>query len=170
MTGVVMDEMQGRINKVVAEFSSGRAAAASRLYESLLFEKEGGAPEEFEFCGTLIPDQCLEYSAESCDLLEAFVTDARLTELSNGAEPTKDEKGEYRRRVIAQVEDGSADADVIPGYWVRRLRHSDGRDVFALETVKGYSFSGVTNTFHGLFRNVEEALKELSNWGIVVKG
>ena len=62
------------------------------------------------------------------------MTEERLEALSNGADPTDDEKHEYRKRVIAQVEDGSADADVIPEYWVRRLRHTDGREVFAVET------------------------------------
>jgi hypothetical protein len=165
-----MKDMQQTINRVVEEFLSGREAVASGLYESLLFDSQGGVPEEFEFCGTVIPEQCLEYSAENYELLEVFVTDDRLTELSNGAEATGEETKEYRRRILAPVEDGSADADVMPGYWVRCLRHSDGREAFALETVKGYSFSGVTNTFHGIFPKLKEALKELSTWGVVVQG
>lgn len=96
------------------------------------------------------------------------MSDERLEQLWKGAEATEEEKREYRRRVIAQVEKGNGDADVIPGYWVRRLRHTDGVEVFALETVIGYSFSGIENTFHGLFPSVDDALNDLATWGIVV--
>jgi len=164
-----MEDMQRTVDRVVQEFLSGREAVASDLYRSVLFD-EGGAPEDFEFFGTVVPHDYLDYSAEDCCRLEEFVTDDRLTELADGAAATEEEKQEYRRRVMAEVEDGSADAEIISGYWVRRLQHSDGRTVFALGTVKGYSFSGVTYTFHGLFRNVEEAMKDLSTWGVVVQG
>lgn len=72
--------------------------------------------------------------------LKGDVTDERLEALREGAEPAKEERQAYRASVIAQVENGNADADVIPGYWIYTLRHSDGREVFALETVTGYSF------------------------------
>lgn len=164
-----MDDRQPIIDNIVEEFSSGNRAIASALYEEHLFDKEGGAPEEFEFCGTVVPAQYLHYDSNDYDRLEGFVSDDRLTELSNDAEATEEENEEYRKRILAQVEDGCADADVIPGYWVRRLRHTDGREVFALETVKGYSFSGVANTFHGVFPVVDDAFKDLATWGVVMR-
>jgi hypothetical protein len=164
--------MQQTINRIVGLFFSGTQdapALARALYEEFLFGEEDGARENFESCGTVIPNEQMEYDGDAADRLGGFVTSARLDALWDDAEPTEDERQEYRRRVIAQVKDGSADADVIPGYWVYPLRHTDGREVFALETVKGYSFSGVSNTFHGLFSSVEEALESLSSWGLVVK-
>jgi hypothetical protein len=94
----------------------------------------------------------------------------RLEALYEGAEPTEEERLAYRANVIAQVESGNVDSDVIPGYWIRELRHSDGRKIFALQTVTGYSFSGVTKTFHGLFPSVEDARTDLARWGFVVNG
>ena len=37
-----------------------------------------------------------------------------------------------------------------------------------METVLGYSFSGVRNEFHGLFPSIEDAKAELTRWGVVV--
>ena len=164
--------MQRNIDQIVEHFLSGKRnsiARAHALYQEKLFGEQEGAPEDFEYCGTVIPEEQLGYDSNDYDRLEGYVTDERSKALSKGAEPTEEEKQEYRRRIIADVEDGTADADGIPGYWVRPLRHTDGRMVFALETVKGYSFSGVENTFHGLFSSVEDAVKDLSTWGFVVR-
>jgi hypothetical protein len=165
-----MEDIQSTKNKIVEEFSIGKKEIAAALYKESLFEEEGGAPEDFEFCGTIIPNHCLVPGWDAEDRLEGYVTEKRLEEIAKGAELTQDEREEYRRLVIAEVKDGTADADVIPGFWVRLLRHTDGRAVFALETVTGYSFSGVENTFHGLFQSVEEALKDLSTWSVVIPG
>lgn len=167
------DDMQPTIDKIIEQFFSGTKdgiARASALYEDTIFGKEEGAREDFEHCGTVIPNKQMEFDRDDVDRLEGQVTDERLEALWEGAEPTEEERRAYRASVIAQVEDGSADADVIPGYWIYELRYSDGREVFALETVTGHSFSGVTNTFHGLFPSVEDARMDLARWGLVVSG
>jgi hypothetical protein len=167
-----MEYTQSTINEIVEEFFTGKRETASAFYKERLFEDAGAAPEDFVSCGTVIPNHCLEpdLAWDVEDRLQNYVTEERLEAISKGAELTQDEKEDYRRSVIAQVKDGTSDADVIPGYWARRLRHTDGREVFALETVNGYSFSGVTNTFHGLFQSVEETFKDLSTWGVVIPG
>jgi hypothetical protein len=165
--------MQATIDKIIEQFLSGTTDGIVRacgLYEDTLFREDGEerARQDFEHCGMVIPNERLEFDRDDVDRLEGHVTDERSKALWEGAEPTEEERQAYRASVIAKVEDGSDDADVIPGYWIRKLRHSDGREVFALETVTGYSFSGVTNTFHGLFPSVEDAQKHLSGWGVVI--
>jgi hypothetical protein len=157
--------MQSTIDEIVGQFYSGRkksAARACKVYKESIFSEHAGGPKDFEFCGTIIPNHRLEPGSDIADRLDGYVSDERLKALSKGAKSTEAEKQEYRRRVIAEVEGGTADADVIPGYFVRRLRHSDGREVFAVETVSGYSFSGVENTVpRALFvrrRRPEESL------------
>jgi len=59
------------------------------------------------------------------------VTPERLDALVGGGDPSEEEKHEYRRRLIARAEDGEADYDYGPGYYVYPLRHTDGREVFA---------------------------------------
>jgi hypothetical protein len=167
-----MENTQSAINEIVEEFFTGKKEIASAFYKERLFEEEGGAPEDFVSCGTVIPNHCLEpdLAWDVEDRLQNYVTEERLEAIAKGAELTQGEREDYRRSVIAQVNDGTADADVIPGYWARRLRHTDGREVFALETVKGYSFSGVTNTFQGLFPTVDDSVKNLSTWSVVIPG
>lgn len=49
--------------------------------------------------------------------------------------------------------------------------HMSGLRVFSRVMwmgVTGYSFSGVDNTFHGLFSSVEDAMKDLSRRGVIV--
>lgn len=165
--------MQTTIDKIIEQFFAGSkdsVALACALYKDILFGEEEGAREDFAHCGMVIPNECLEFDSDYVDRLEGRVTDERLEALSEGSEPTEQERRAYRAVVIAQVEEGKADADVIPGYWIYKLRHSDGREVWALETVRGYSFSGVTNTFHGLFPSVEDARKDLARWGLVASG
>jgi hypothetical protein len=55
--------MQQTIDQVVECFFSGKKgsiARASALFEEKLLDQEEGAPEDFEFCGTIIPNHCLE--------------------------------------------------------------------------------------------------------------
>jgi len=167
------NNMQPTIDKIVEQFLSGTKdgiARACALYKDTHFQQQGGARDDFEHCGSVIPNECMEFDRDDLDRLKGDVTDQRLEALREGAEPTEEERQVYRSSVIAQVEDGSADYDAIPGYWIYKLRHSDGREVFALETVTGYSFSGVTNTFHGLFSSAEDARTDLARLGLVVSG
>jgi hypothetical protein len=159
------------IDEIVEQFYSSLQEGLPRtcaIYKETMFEEYEGYREDFDHCGAVIPKEQLEFDRDD-DRLRDYSTHDRINALADGAEPTEDEKQEYRRRVIAEAEDGSADYDYIPGYYIYKLRHTDGRDVFALETVLGYSFSGVRNTFHGLFSSAEDALKNLSTWGLVVR-
>jgi hypothetical protein len=163
--------LQPTIDNIVSHFYSGRrngVARAHEFYERTFLSDVDGARDDFECCGLVIPLGLLEFDPDNVDPLEGYVSDDRLDALRKRAEPTEDERQAYRSRVIAQVEDGNDDADVIPGYGVYRLTHTDGREVFALVTVTGYSFSGVENRLPGLFGSMHDALKDLSNLGHVI--
>lgn len=161
------------IDKIVEQFFSGKKGGIPRacaLYKENIFGEEDGYREDFAEAGTVIPNEVFDLNKDSVDWLEEQLTAERFEALTKGAEPTAGERQAYRAIIIGQVEDGTADADVIPGYYIYELRHSDRRKVFALETVTGYSFSGVENKFHGLFASVGDARNDLARWGLVVGG
>jgi hypothetical protein len=164
--------MQETTNQIIEKFFDGGKrgiASACKLYKDTFFDENGGFREDFAFCGNVIENDLMEFDRDHAERLGGFVPEERVDALADGAEPTQDERGEYRNRVISEVEGGTFDWDVIPGYYIYNLRHTDGREVFALETVTGYSFSGVDNTFHGLFSSAEDALNDLSRCGLVVR-
>jgi hypothetical protein len=161
--------MQRIIDEIVEQYFAGEEGMTRSvaLYTENMSAFEEAATE-FEYTGQVIPHDLLEVDRDEQYTLEKILTPERFDAVEDGVEPTEQEKQAYRAAVIESVQEGNADADVIPGYWVQRLRHSDGREVFALTTATGYSFSGVTNGFHGFFPSVEAALKDLSEWGLVL--
>jgi hypothetical protein len=117
----------------------------------------------------VIPYSDLEFSLE--EYLEAKEDEElddedqdRLEELRNGAAPTENEKEEYRGMVMARAED----ADNYPAYYINRIVHTNGSQIYAVHTVQGYSFSELSFEFHGLFRTLEECKADLSALGVRV--
>src|SRR6516162_2031148 len=100
--------MQATIDRIVEDFFSGKEEIASDLYRHKLSAESGTPGDDYQFCGTVIPTDHLEPIWDDVeDRLSGFVTDERLEAISKGTELTQDEREEYRRCVIAQVENGT---------------------------------------------------------------
>jgi hypothetical protein len=163
-------DMQPTIDKIIEHFYSnveGGVDRACELYNQT-FSTDDIQRENYG-CGEVVPNEELEFDYDRLDLLEGCVGEERLEALSDGADPTDDELREYQDAVIRSVKDGSADYDIFPAYWLHRLKHTDGREVIAMITVKGYSFSGVQSRFEGLFHSVDDAMTDLAKSAVIVK-
>jgi hypothetical protein len=163
--------MQRTINKINEHFYSVRKQGIDRahdLYQRTFLFEGHDTRDDFQHYGVVVPHESLEYDENDIDRLAEHVSDERLDALWNGAEPTNEERQLYREIVIEQVEQSNFDADVIPAYGIYRLTHTDGREVFAVETVIGYSFSGVHETLRGIFSSADDALKDLATLGHVI--
>jgi hypothetical protein len=91
----------------------------------------------------------------------------RMVELEAGAEPTSGKRKRYRASIIRQVKDGDSDADETPGFWIHAIRDKSGDEIFALTTATGYSFSGISSQFHGLFSWERDCIEYLKKGGVV---
>lgn len=94
---------------------------------------------------------------------EELVSDERLTELENGAEPTGPEIEQLREYVREGMKAGEWDAAVIPAYAVTPFKTPSGRKLYAVTMRKGYSLSGVSTWLHGIFPSQGSALEDLEN-------
>jgi hypothetical protein len=94
-----------------------------------------------------VPDNQLEFDS---DMLDRIADRFHLNASRPWGRGRTDRTGAkaYCDKVLENVQDGSGDADVIPAYFIHKLKHSDGREVLALTTVTGYSFSEINSTFH----------------------
>jgi hypothetical protein len=92
---------------------------------------------------------------------EELVSEARLVELENGAEPTAEEIVELREYVREGMKSGEWDAEVIPAYGVTPFITPSGNKLYAVTMRKGYSFSGVTTWLHGIYKSQGAAVEDL---------
>jgi hypothetical protein len=118
--------------------------------------------------GMVVPHALFDFDPEQVDRFDQTFPPDRIAELHSGSKPTAQEVQLYRKCILAEAEGGDCDADLIPGFWIHRLRHRDGREVYALTTAAGYSFSGITSHLEGLFESEESALNSLSSIGVAV--
>jgi len=160
--------MQETINQIVQGFLSGDRVERDRaadLYEETFDLSE--IQSEAVSCGTIVPNSLLEFDQDNLELLEGSLSPERMEELSSVAEPAPEERESYRALLLSQVENGDCDADVIPALWIHQIRDSNGNDLFALTTVTGYPFSGISTEFHGFFLSEKDCIEHLKRNAIV---
>jgi len=92
---------------------------------------------------------------------EELVSEARLVELENGAEPTATEITELRKYVREGMELGEWDTEVIPAYGVTPFMTPSNEKLYAVTMRKGYSFSGLTTWLHGIYQSQGAAVEDL---------
>jgi hypothetical protein len=156
------------INEIVHGFFSGGAAKAraAELYQDSfdLDEIQSNA-----VCSAiLVPNWWLEFDRDQLDSCKELFPPERIEQLTSGAEPTPEERDRYRTHRLSVIRDGDVDADYIPAFWIHRIVDSNGDDLFALTTVRGYSFNGIESEFHGLFLSEKNCMEYLNASGEVI--
>ena len=143
-----------------------RQRKSFRLYAEVcpLEETQLGA----EPYGVIVPKTELEFNINRLEWVKDSVSTKRFAALKRGAEATEHERLAYRESVLAAVMESPAFYDFFLGIWIHRLKHTDGKEAFAVNTVTGDPLSGIESVFQGLFPSVEDALKELSKWGVII--
>ena len=162
MTKLIDEIIEGALSGDREQFKH-----AASLYEEK-FSVEKFREEEAICLGILVPHSVLEFDADLAARFEEAFPEDRLAELASGQEPTAEERALYRQLWIEQAEAGETDFDLVPAFRIHPLIHTDGRELFAVSTVFGYSFTGVYSTLHGFARSVEAALRGLEQLGVLV--
>lgn len=160
--------MQDIKNQIVQDFLSGdrkRMVRAAKLYEDTFGLEQ--IQSEAVSCGEIVPNRLLEFDLNNLGVLEESLPKERMVELEAGAEPTSGERKRYRASIIRQVKDGDSDANETPGFWIHAIRDKSGDEIFALTTATGYSFSGISSQFHGLFSWERDCIEFLKKGGVV---
>lgn len=160
--------MQDSEYQIVQDFLSGdraRKAKAARLYADT-FDLEQ-IQSEAVCSGMFVPDKLLEFDRDNLGILEESLSPERMEELENGADPTPGERKRYRASLLRQVKDGDSDADMVPGFWIHSIRDTSGNEIYALTMATGYSFSGISTDFHGLFLWEKDCIEYLKESGVV---
>jgi hypothetical protein len=162
--------MQDTINLIVRGYLSGdreKKAQAVNLYRNA-FDLDRIQAEAVS-CGMFVPSSLLEFDRDNLELLDEFLPPKRMQELASGAEPTLGERKRYRALLLSQVRNGDSDADLVPAFWIHRIRDVSGNALFALVTATGYSFSLIGMQFHGLFLQKSDCMSYLKLRGEVTK-
>jgi hypothetical protein len=157
--------LKDTINQILHGYFSGGAekARAAELYQDN-FDLDS-IQSQAVCSGLLVPNRWFEFNQDELGILEELFSPKRVKELTSGAEPTNREQKRYRAYKMSQIKDGDIDADYITGFWIHRIVDSNGDDLFALTTAKGYSFNGIESEFHGLFLWEKDCIEYLSACG-----
>lgn len=93
---------------------------------------------------------------------EDLVSEERLKELEDGADPTPEEIKALREDVRDKIETGDCDADFIPAYAITEFTSPKGKTLYAVTMRKGYSFSEIICWLHGIFESEDEARRSVA--------
>ena len=81
------------------------------------------------------------------------IEETRLSELENGASPTKDEYVAFLRMWLINNSE-EADGDVFPSFCLYPITHTDGRQCYFLGMITGDALSGVDEWIEGYFQDL----------------